>query len=66
MKAYDERGVRELLRAKVREAGRVIALARAWRVNRSFIYGVMSGKEKPSPTILRRLGLKRVVLYCPR
>ncbi len=55
--------VRERLVAKVEEAGSGSALAAQWGVAQSIISRVISGKEAPGPTILRRLGLRRVLRY---
>lgn len=40
-------------------------LARQMKVGRPFLAEVITGKYKPSPKILKYLGLRRVELYAP-
>ena len=38
-------------------------LAKSWRISRPYLHEVISGRNVPSDRILRRLKLRRVVLY---
>lgn len=55
--------VRKLLEQEVAQAGSGMALAEKWGVSQSLISRVLSGKEPPGPTLLRRLRLRRVTRY---
>ena len=55
--------VLEMLRRKARTAGSQKALAEALGVTPAFLSDVLHGKREPGPTMLRALGLRRVVVY---
>jgi len=55
--------VRDMLRAKVKEAGSQVALAAQMDVSSVYISRVLRAKQAPSPLILRALRLKRITVY---
>jgi len=55
--------VRELLRAKIREAGSLRKLAQTMRVTPSYISQVTNGIQAPGGKILGWLGLDREISY---
>jgi hypothetical protein len=42
------------------DPGGVLMLSARWKVTASYIYQVLGGKAAPGPSLLRRLGLRRV------
>lgn len=63
---YTERQVRTWLKRVAVAAGGQSALARRWRIARPYLADIIAGRERPNPTVLRRLGLRRVVVYVDR
>lgn len=63
-----EAEVIDLVRAKIKAAGSLRALAREWDIQPSFLSNLVTGRRdcRPGPKVLDRLGLKRIVTYQPR
>lgn len=61
----DAKGVRELLRIRLKRAGFTtnIAAAKAIGISDSHLSHVLSGKDVPGPKLLRWLGIKRFFTY---
>lgn len=53
--------VREVVGRLARQAGSLRALARSWGVSAAYLSDVLAGNRTPGPSILKRLGLSRVV-----
>lgn len=53
----------ERLRRKAARAGSQKALAGALGVTEAYLSEVLHGRREPGPTMLRALGLRRVVVY---
>lgn len=61
MKSADD--VRRKLEAVCREAGSQLAWARANDISQAYVNDVLHGRREPGDSILRALGLRRVVSY---
>jgi hypothetical protein len=58
-----EDDVLRLLRAEIAKAGSQLAWASQMGVERTIVNGMLHGKRRPQPKVLRALGLKIVVAY---
>ncbi len=60
---YSKDDVLAMLRRRAAALGSHRALATALRVTPPYLSDVFHGKREPGPTVLRRLGLRRVVMF---
>ena len=60
LKAQD---VRDLLRREIAKVGSQTEWAKQKRANRTLVNGVLTGRRKLQPKLLKALGLKRITFY---
>jgi hypothetical protein len=61
-----EADVRSVFTKQVEEAGGVRAMARILGCTPSYVCDMNNGRRAPSPAVLARLGLVKVVRYWPK